>query len=223
MSDKESVSLPDSPKTVVQEKKVADSAESSCEYAARFLNKKERTEIFEILLSLLHSNSELSPENQVVKIVGVTPQMVFRWKAKTDTPGPSASAKILSELLKRDPRRTDSRIEAISEKVKREMLKTYIFFLDKELYNFYEIQYEHVRKSTLEYMQSLLSVLLFDEGFEQPQYYSPYYYGQPLGQALSTRTRVQILNRALPDFKTSTEKLKGLLERVQKSLNTWMI
>ena len=210
---------PESLKTKVEPD---DPIESACEYAARFLNEKERTEIFELLYSSLADNSKLSPEKQVAKIIGVTTQIVYDWKRKTKIPGQKNSARIMAELLRAGLQQSNPRIKAIFEKVGREMFQSYILFLDKDLYNFYELQYDYVRKATLKYLPSLFIILLYDVGFEKPNYASPRYHGQPLGRIIYPNSKAQMLN-ALPSFNESKEMLQKLLERAQKRYDEFNI
>jgi hypothetical protein len=122
----------------LEEKRPIDySMERMCKYVARFLEDEERTELFQLLLSLLTGSSELrlpsiftdrsetSPEKKIAEIVGVSNRVVFKWKQKQTIPSPENTAKILLELLRRDPGRVNPRLNSILRTVGKEAIKTY--------------------------------------------------------------------------------------------------
>jgi hypothetical protein len=170
--------------------------DKACEYIARFLNAEERQELLELLLKLKQTGDlkAISQED---------------------------AAEVLSELLTLDPKRRNPQLKAILEKAAREMFQAFIFFLDDELYNFYQLQYEHVRNSATAYLPSLITVLLFDAGFEEPYFTSPLYHGQPLGRPVYPSARAQMLVEDLPSFPEAKLNLSKLLDRVQKRFNEW--
>ena len=126
--------------------------------------------------------------------------------------------------LKQDPRHTNPFIRKIAEKISRKMIQSYIFFLDEELANFFDLQYELIRKSALKYLPNLIDILLVDAALRQPNYSSPHYTGQSLGIGIILpNLRAQKLNRALPlaSFKKSKEQIESLLKSTDEAYEQW--
>jgi len=121
----------------LEEKKLNKSIESNCSYIARFLENHERVELFEMLLSLLTESKELhfstiltkqvdsSPEKHLSKIINVSQRVVFKWKNKQTIPNVENTARILMELLKRDPGRVNNRLNLILVSVKERAFEVY--------------------------------------------------------------------------------------------------
>lgn len=104
------------------------------------------------------------------------------------------------------------------------MIQSYIFFLDEELANFFDLQYELIRKSALKYLPNLIDILLVDAALRQPNYSSPHYTGQSLGIGIILpNLRAQKLNRALPlaSFKKSKEQIESLLKSTDEAYEQW--
>ena len=123
----------------LEKQKQMKSLESKCNYIARFLEDQERIEIFESLLSTLSGSKELqfssictglcetSPEKQLAKIINVSQRVIFKWKNKQTIPNEENTAKIIIELLKRDPGRVNVRLNSILLMVKERLSETYTF------------------------------------------------------------------------------------------------
>jgi hypothetical protein len=170
--------------------------DKACEYAARFFDDEDRKKVIDLLLKLKQTGT-------------------------SEAFAKAGAAEVLSALLKLDPKRADPEFKAVLEKAARSMFESFIFFLDEELVNFYELQYEHVRNSAAAYLPSLITVLLFDAGFEEPYYTSSLYHGQPIGRPVYPSARAQMLFEDLPNFSMAKLNLAKLLERVQKKYDEW--
>jgi hypothetical protein len=155
----------------------------------------------------------------------VTTQVVYDWKRKEKIPGEKNSAKIMAELLKRDPQLNNKEIKTIAAKVGHMMLQSYILFLDQLLFNFYEIQSNDVVDDSMDYFKHLLNILLYNQGFRPPNRIPPeyggHYIGQPIGLILNFNTKGRILNNSLPDFNQSKQALEELLTGVQSTYDKW--
>jgi hypothetical protein len=142
---------------MIEEKSIQD----CCENASRFLCASERTGLFEKLVSLLpKSDSKPAPIRQAAKILGVSETVVYKWKRKEDTPGLENTAKIMAEVIKRDP----SCFDNLSNKLLDDVLKTYFLLLDQKFCNDKEYgqYYRSVRESAFRYIPALTTMLLYN-------------------------------------------------------------
>jgi hypothetical protein len=102
--------------------------ETLCKNAVFFLNEAERTKIFELLFWLISDSkiysiyTNLSPEKCLARIVGVSKEMVFRWKNKEGVPGQENTAKMLKELLSLKP---DGNLKMLLLNARERSLQTY--------------------------------------------------------------------------------------------------
>ena len=211
MFDKENVSLPENPEIRSEEVLSIELTESTCVYMARFLNSKQRSEVFDLLLELKRGNPQISPEKQVSKSVHVSITRVYEWKNKTAIPKPENAARILSQLLKLDPERSNPRINAIVENIQCKILNTYVLLLDKKLYDKNPAQLEVIRQTNLQYLPSLVWVLLFDQNIIRPSSYQHHY----PGYTLNPEIRSQKNKEDLAPILESANRLRMLLDRVQ--------
>jgi hypothetical protein len=209
-------------KSVSKPKSAQNQAEICYEHASCFLNEEERTEAFKILLSLLDSKPEsaLTPERQVAKIIKVSDMAVSKWKNKLTAPSSQTSAKILFEIMKRDPNRINPRIAALSNKLMEEVFNTYILLLDKNAFDRNQ-NYRYIRSSlsdlTQEYVSYIAILLLFDKGLAVvPSFpnYSSYSYNPEW-----KRRNMQDYLRGLHQ---SIDALKKLVDRAQIIYNSYM-
>ena len=161
---------------MIREKSVSESEtersaspELCYEYASRFLNDNERTELFEVLVSLLKSKpiSSLTPERQVAKMLGISDTIVYEWKRKVKIPSPKNTAKILTAIMKCDPEKVNPHLAALCDKLMDNVLKTYVLLLDKEFSGV--VRYRNVRDLALKYIPALTTILLYNVGFEYPE------------------------------------------------------
>lgn len=132
-----------------------------CKNTSRFFSTNERTELFEKLVSLLPKNdSNPAPIRQAAKILGVSETIVYKWKRKEDVPSIENTAKILAEVIRRDP----SYFDTLSNKLMDDVLKTYFLLIDQKFCNDREYgqYYRRVRESAFKYIPALTTILLYN-------------------------------------------------------------
>jgi hypothetical protein len=194
------------------------------EHVCYFLNDEERYGLFEILLSLIHSKPEsaLTPERQIARIIGVSDMAVSKWKNKHNSLGPKTSAKILSEIMKRDPNRINPRIATLSNKLLEEVFSTYVLLLDKEAFD-RNIAYRDVRTAscdlTQDYVSALATLLLFDQELSDLPSFLQY---SNDGYTYNPEWRRKYMQHYLKGLQHSIDRLRKLVDKSQAKYDRYM-
>ena len=188
------------------------SPEMCYEYASRFLDAAERTELFQMLVDLLYSKpqSNLTPERQVAKILAVSDTIVYEWKRAIKVPNSENTAKILNEITKRGAG-YNQRFEILKNKMMDQVFKTYILLLDRESFIKQTVRYSNVRESALKYIPALTTILLYDKGIVIPESL-PSYRGYPLPYDV----KLKLIEQRLPYLNASILAIRQLVDQAQQ-------